>query len=414
MNSAQVPRRFVRSHWGGTESVILETSRRLLAQGHPTEILCPDALSTVRDEIIDGVQVRRFPYFYPYLGLSAESKHLLDLKGGNLFSFGLLAALLRQPGLQVIHLHTGMRVGGIVRTAARLRRIPYVVSVHGGQQDAPDAEKRSYTDPTRGTLEWGRALGALVGSHHVMDDAAAVLVLGRREEGELRRVHPRANVVYFPNGVDPDRFATGDGAAFRERHGIAAADRIVLCVGRLDPQKNQVLAVRVLAALLPREPRLRLVLAGHVTNEEYADTVARETRNLGIEDRVTIVRGIPVGSPDLVDAYHAAEVFLLPSIHEPFGIVILEAWAAGRPVVASRVGGVPDFVRDGIDGLLVDPGRIDDVAQRVRELLDGPEAARQMGEAGRIRARNEFSWDAATRRLVGIYEEAARARAVRP
>jgi glycosyltransferase involved in cell wall biosynthesis len=414
MISVQVPRRFVLSHWGGTESVILETSRRLLAQGHPTEILCPAALSPVRDEVIEGVRVRRFPYFYPYLGLSSDARHLLDLKGGNLFSFGLLGALLRQPGLQVIHLHTGMRLGGIVRTAARLRGIPYVVSVHGGRQDAPDAERRSYTDPTRGTVEWGRALGALVGSHRVMDDAAAVLVLGRREEEDLRRVHPGANVVYFPNGVDADRFATGDGAAFRARHGIPPGDRIVLCVGRLDPQKNQVLAVRVLAALLPRHPGLRLVLAGHVTNEEYAEKVVAETRALGVEDRVTIVRGIPVGSPDLVDAYHAADVFLLPSIHEPFGIVILEAWAAGLPVVASRVGGVPDFVRDSDDGLLVDPGRVEDVCQRVSELLDAPEAARRMGQAGRIRARGEFSWDAATRRLVGIYEEAARARSVRP
>jgi glycosyltransferase involved in cell wall biosynthesis len=413
MNLIQIPRRFTKSHWGGTESVILETSRRLLALGHPTEIHCPDALSSLREEVIDGVRVRRYPYFYPYLGLSNDARHQLDLKGGNLFSFGMLAALLRHPGLDLMHLHTGMRLGGIVRTAARLRGIPYVVSVHGGQLDAPEAEKRSYTDPTRHALEWGRALGALVGSHRVLDDAAAVLVLGRREEAELRRAHPLANIVYFPNGVDPERFATGDGAAFRSRHGIPTGDRILLCVGRLDPQKNQLLAVRAVAALLAHEPRLRLVIAGHVTSEEYANTLVQETRVLGIEDRVTIVRGIPIESPDLIDAYHAAEVFILPSIHEPFGIVILEAWASGLPVVASRVGGVPDFVRDGEDGLLVDPGNIDQVVQRVSHLLDCPDAAMHLGLTGRTRAHGEFSWDAATARLVAIYEEAVSARVVR-
>lgn len=414
MTVVQVPRRFVASHWGGTESVILETSRRLLALGHRTEILTTSALSGSPAEAIDGVPVRRYPYFYPYLGLTPEARHQMDLKGGNLFSVHLLAALLRYPGLQVLHLHTGKRLGGIVRTAARLRRIPYVVSIHGGLHDAPAAETLSYTDAAKGAFEWGLALGAAVGSRRVMDDASAILVLGRLEQSEVQARHPRANVVYFPNGVDPDRFAAGDGAAFRARHAIPADDRLLLCVGRLDPQKNQLLAVRVLAALLPTEPRLRLVLAGHVTNEDYADAVGREARLLGVAGRVTIIRGIPAGSPDLVDAYHAAEVFLLPSIHEPFGIVILEAWAAGLPVVASRVGGVPDFVRDGTDGILVEPDRMDEMARRVSELLASPGVARRMGEDGRARARGEFSWDTVTRRLVAVYEEATRARPVRP
>jgi len=413
MTVVQVPRRFVQSHWGGTESVVLETSRRLLSLGHHTGILTTDALGGTPSETIDGVPVRRFPYFYPYLGLSAKARHQLDLKGGNLFSHRLLLALLRYPGLDALHLHTGKRLGGIVRTAARLRGIPYVVSVHGGLHDAAGSEAGSYTDPTRGAFEWGRALGAMVGSRRVMDDAAAVLVLGRREQQEMQRRHPRTNVVYFPNGVDPDRFATGDGPGFRARHGIAPEDRVLLCVGRLDPQKNQVLAVRLLHALLPRQPRLRLVLVGHVTNEAYADAIEAEAAALGVSGRMTVLKGVAAGSPDLVDAYHSAQVFLLPSVHEPFGIVILEAWAAGLPVVASRVGGVPDFVHHGMDGMLADPDDLDGMARATEGLLASPEAAARLGGEGRARARGEFSWDAATRRLVGVYEEAVRAHPVR-
>ena len=112
MHVVQVPRRFVRSDWGGTETVILETSKSLLALGHHTEIYCPRALSTRDHEVIDGVSVTRFGYLYPYLGLSDAARIQMDRKGGNLFSFPLMRGLQRFPELDLIHLHTGKRLGG--------------------------------------------------------------------------------------------------------------------------------------------------------------------------------------------------------------------------------------------------------------------------------------------------------------
>ena len=409
MTIVQVPRRFVRSHWGGTETVILETSRRLLANGHRTEILCPDALADNRDEMVEGVHVRRFPYFYPYIGLRPDARRLLDFRGGNLFSPALLGALLRYPGLDLIHLHTQLRLGGIARTAARLRGIPYVVSLHGGLFDAPAAMQADYVAPTRGTLEWGKALGWMVGSRRVIDDADVVFVLGRREEAEVRRRHPRPRVVYLPNGVEADRFQTGDGAGFRRQLGLAAGDQVLLCVGRIDPQKGQVQAVRALASLLPTHPRARLVLAGGVTNEPYAEALSREVAERGLTAQVRIVPGIPPAA--IPDAYHAADAFMLPSAHEPFGIVILEAWASGLPVVAHRVGGVPDFVRDGEDGLLVQPDDPEGLVRGLARVLDSRDEARRLAAAGLARARNEFSWDAIARRLATVYEETLRGHA---
>jgi glycosyltransferase involved in cell wall biosynthesis len=120
---------------------------------------------------------------------------------------------------------------------------------------------------------------------------------------------------------------------------------------------------------------------------------------------VTIIPGIPSDSPDLVDAYHAADVFLLPSVHEPFGIVILEAWSAGLPVIASRVGGIPYFVSDGEDGLLFEPEDGSTLLKAYQALVADQALVLRLGAAGRKKAREEYDWDVITKKLVGIYEE---------
>ncbi|RMG46940.1 MAG: glycosyltransferase family 1 protein, partial [Acidobacteria bacterium] len=124
MNIVHIPRRFTRQDWGGTETVVLETCKRLLRMGHRTEILCPNALAQNDYELIDGVPVRRVSYFYPYWRLRPEAKRQLDKKGGNLFSFALMKALWKYPHLDLIHLHTMKRLGGIGRYVARRRGIP--------------------------------------------------------------------------------------------------------------------------------------------------------------------------------------------------------------------------------------------------------------------------------------------------
>ncbi len=401
----QVPRRFVAHSWGGTETVVLETAKRLIGRGHRTAIYCSRALATRDREVIGGVPVRRFAYAYPYLGLSAAARRQLDYTGGNLFSWSLMAQLLVERGLDLLHLHTGKRLGGTVRTVARFRRIPYVVSLHGGVYDVPAAEAGRMTDPTRGAFEWGRVLGALVGSRRVLDDAAAIVCVGQREQAEAARRYPHKRVVYLPNGVDPAAFAHGDGPAFRRAHGIPLDAELLLTVGRLDPQKNQALLIDVLDRLRTRRPRLHVALVGAVTNEPYRATLEAAIAARGLGGRVTVVGGLPAGSPQLVDAYHAADVFVLPSQHEPFGIVVLEAWAAGRPVVASRVGGVPFFVTHGRDGWLFDSGAGAEAAEAVDGLLANPERARAFAEAGQRLAASDYSWERITDRLLALYDE---------
>jgi glycosyltransferase involved in cell wall biosynthesis len=291
---------------------------------------------------------------------------------------------------------------------ARGRRIPYVVSVHGGLFDVPADEAATWTEPTKGAWEWGRLLGAWVGSRRVFDDAAAILCVGREEQERTQREYPGKKVLHLPNGVDTARFAKGDGARFRERHGIPAGAPLVLVVGRIDPQKNQLGAVEALALLRESVPGARLLLLGHVTNDAYRGRVGKAVEERGLAGAVTLVPGVDPGTSDLVDAFHAADAFLLPSVHEPFGIVILEAWAAGLPVAASRVGGIPSFVEDGVDGLLLDPSDPRAAAEALGVLLADRDRARSLAEAGRRKATERYSWATVTEQLLGIYEEAIR------
>jgi len=362
---------------------------------------------------MDGVRVVRFPYFYPYLGLRSGAKELLDKKGGNLFSFALMKALKKYPGLDLIHLHTGKRLGGIARHVAAKRGIPYIVSLHGGVFDVPAEEAQTWTEPTKGACEWGKALGFWVGSRRVLNDAAAIVCVGREEQVQTQKRFPGKKVIHLPNGVDTERFRHGNGEAFRAKHQIDSSAELILTVGRIDPQKNQLFAVTLLPDLLRKYPDVHMLFIGHVTNQSYHEKLTRKIEEAGVGKHVTVIAGLDAADNDLVDAYHAADLFLLPSIHEPFGIVILEAWAAGLPVVASRVGGIPSFVDDGTDGLLFEVNNAKECAGAIDAVLSNAQHSAALAEAGRAKAVAQYDWNTVTSQLVSIYEDAIREHAAR-
>jgi len=412
VNIAHVTRRFAEDAWGGTETVVLETSKRLQTLGHDTAVFTTTALSPTRTDAIQQVPVHRHPYFYPYLGLSTSARDALDRKAGNLFSFSLARHLARTPA-DVFHLHTGKRLGGIARSAAKAHGTPYVVSLHGGAFDVPAAESASWTAPTKGAFEWGKALGWWVGSRHVLRDAAAVICLSDAERAAVKAKEPGVQTVVLPNGVDTRRFRSGHGAAFRAAHGIRPEAKVVLTMGRIDPQKQQHLAVEAIAQLRAQDVDAHLLLIGPVTDEAYGQALTRTVTERGLSAHVTRIDGLRANDPALVDAYHAADVFLLPSLHEPFGIVALEAWAAGCPVVASRVGGIPGFATHMRNAFLFEPSDVSQAVVGLASVLLHPTLGRTLAEAGRRRAAERYDWTKVTEELVSLYEDVRRAHPVR-
>jgi glycogen(starch) synthase len=176
---------------------------------------------------------------------------------------------------------------------------------------------------------------------------------------------------------------------------LPIAEPRIVCIGRLDPQKGFDFALDAFALVASKLPRARLVVAGD--GPERAALEAQADRR-GIQEKVDFCGWFPPSRvPDLLNQ---AALVLMPSRFEPFGLVALQAAQMGRPVIASRVGGLPEVVVDGETGLLVDPENVPLLAQAIESLLAQPDRSVEMGAQARAHAERNFSWD----RFVGHYE----------
>ncbi len=405
-----VMRRLIPEVWGGTENVVLNVSRAFIRQGIESPVHCTAMCSRPGDAVVGGVPIKRHGYVFPWLGLSADARRALQLKGGSPLSLSLFAGLLKEKNTSIIHAHVQHRLGGMARTAARLKGIPFVVSLHGGYFTLPQEQIDGMKRPFAGRLEWGKVFGALFGARRVLEDADGVICVGRSEFEEVQRRFPDKPVFLVPNGVDVSTFSNADGAAFRKAYGFDEADRIILCVSRIDPQKNQSGLVRAFARFAVEHPLHRLVLMGPVAVEAYQREVEAEINRLDLRGSVTLAGGLPPDNPLLASAYKAAEMFVLPSVHEPFGMVVLEAWAAGTPVVASRVGGLAGFATDRETAWLVEPADETELADAMAELA-GDDALRSALADRAFRAvEAEYDWPVVAGRLRAIYEQLIRAK----
>jgi starch synthase len=216
----------------------------------------------------------------------------------------------------------------------------------------------------------------------------------RRDVLRLFTVDP-PRVVVIHNGVDPEQYQRTPDRTALERRDIQQP--YVLFVGRISEQKG---IFDLLQAARSVPDRLQVVLCA-----TSPDTPELEARlRLAVEDhpRVRWIREmVPV--PEVVQLYSHAVALVCPSVYEPFGVINLEAMACGTPVIASAVGGILEVVEDKETGLLVPPGRPDDLARAIVSLLDDPARARAMGMAGRRRVEARFTWARVAERTEQVY-----------
>lgn len=399
-----VLRRFVPDQWGGTETVVSHLCRQQQRSGHEVKILCTSALAQPGPDCVDGIPVVRFPFLYPFWPLTADDRRHLDGKGGNPLSFPLLRYLQTESLPDLIHLHAIGRIGAVVRHVSRHRDVPYVVSFHGGHFDVPAAEQELLRSTVRRKLDWGKPFGWLFGTRRVLADAAALLFVNPSDAERGLAALPSSRVLHLPNGVDLAQWANADSGPFLNRFSLAGT-RIVLCVARIDPQKDQLTLVRAFGRVADSVARSHLVLIGPVSVPGYDAEIRREAERLGVANRVTLVPGLPVGSPLLPAAYAAAEFCVLPSRHEPFGITVLESWAARRPVIAAAAGGLVHLVQHGSNGLMFQPGDHGKLARRLNELFASSNLRCELAERGHETAARNYSWTAVADRHEAVYEE---------
>ncbi len=223
----------------------------------------------------------------------------------------------------------------------------------------------------------------------------------------------RERVRVLRNCVEVDAGDAGEGAEHGEvadlsEHGITPRHRLVGLVANLRKVKNHLFFVDAMARVLPDFADLRVLLVGQPLPSEpsYPRRVEERIDRYGLRDRF-VFTGY---RPDVTALLRRMEICCLASKSEGMPNVVLEAMAAARPVVATRVGGVPELVGDGETGFLVDLGDAGAFAEAVSRLLEDPELARRMGRDGRQRAVARHSCAEAARRLEGIYREALEGR----
>jgi phosphatidylinositol alpha-1,6-mannosyltransferase len=214
-----------------------------------------------------------------------------------------------------------------------------------------------------------------------------------------------ADVRVVPLGTTPTRFRPGiDPAAVRRTHGLDGGPWL-LTVARLDYHKGIDTVIRALPAIRAAVPTIRYAVAGIGSRRSALEALARE---LGVEDAVRLL-GF-VGDEELPALYNAADVFVLASrrydlLVEGFGIAIVEASASALPVIATRSGGIPEAVRDGETGVLVDPDNPAAVAAAAIRLLRDEALRRRMGAAGRSAVDRHYNWDRVAADLMEIDRE---------
>jgi D-inositol-3-phosphate glycosyltransferase len=215
-----------------------------------------------------------------------------------------------------------------------------------------------------------------------------------------------------PPGVDHAFFAPGHRPQARRAVGLPSEGPLLAFVGRIQPLKGADIAIRVLEALIPEHPTAHLIVVGGPSGphgEEHMAQLRRYVESSRLTDRVSFVAPQP---HELLSTYYrAADVCLVPSRSESFGLVALESAACGTPVVAAAVGGLTTLVEDGWTGFLVEGHDVDAFAKAASRILDDPSQAAFMSANAAIRARG-FTWAQAASLLRSTYEELAAERLV--
>ncbi|MET9372710.1 D-inositol-3-phosphate glycosyltransferase [Streptomyces sp. NPDC002992] len=391
---------------GGMNVYMVELSRALAEQGAEVDLFtrCRGEGRPPLVDLAPGVRVRHL-HAGPRRALPKEAMPGLVVP----FS---LALLKEDRRYDLVHSHYWLS-GQAGRIASAGWRIPLVHTAHTlarvknaalAEGDTPEPELR-----IRGERQVVHSADRLIAN--TADEAEALRALYGAEAPRTVVVRPGVDLRTFEpgGGTSPAAGSGGGRAAARARLGLPADAFIPLYAGRIQPLKGPDVLVRAVAELLSMAPDLRRrllvpVVGGHsgATREGSAWQLARE---LGVTD---VLRPCPpVPQERLADWYRAADVLVVPSRSESFGLVALEAQACGTPVLAAAVGGLPTAVWDGVTGLLVRGHDPVEYARRLLWLAAHPEARATMGEAA-VRHARGMSWRCSAARTIEVYEAALR------
>ncbi len=360
-------------HLGGVESHVHSLSRELAARGHEVTVVTARHTSSAAErETMDGFDVVRVK---PRM-VAMRTPIAPRMRG-----------VLRALPADVVHAHLPPPLSAhYAADACDQRGLPLVLTYHC------DVEIPSPVGSLIETL-YRRSLGA-----STLRRARRVVVTTRTYAATSRSVW-RYNPVVIPNAVDTHRFNPDvDGMVVRTRLKIPPDRPVALLVGRIVAHKG----IEHFIEASRYMPGVQFLIAGEGTHLEGMEHLAQR---LGVADRVRFLGR--VSEENLPRVYAACDLFVLPSVSrlEAFGIVALEAMATGKPVVVADIPGVREVIEDGREGLLTDPVNPQDLAEKIRRLVEDPSLRQEMGRRGREKVLASFTTETVADQVLKVYAD---------
>ena len=391
---------------GGSERFVQAIAHRLVAEGHQATVYTSNLLDVegfwlrgserlatgMEDDT--GVRVRRFKA--AVLPLHSATSQLLGLVPWAPIGLTMLPPGLVLPDLwravragrefDVIHASAYPSLMYLGAVAARRSGVKLVLMPCTHPGDDGDGEKRRYFVSRR-----------VVNLHHQAD---AIIALTERERQMMKRAGvPGERLHVTGAGVDPASALGADGTRFRQKYELTSDTPIVAFVGHKTVGKGALYLLDACQLLLAERPGLTFALVGALTKEF---TQRYQTLPDGVRRRVL---NLSLSEQEKQDLLAASSVLALPSQEDSFGIVLLEAWLHGKPVIGARAGGIPDVIDEGQTGLLVPYGDVSALSKAISWLLDHPGEADQMGSRGREITLQRWTWDTVYKRVRSVYKQ---------
>jgi len=367
---------------GGAAVVVTELSAAMERRGHDVHVFTRMAPGQRYHERIDGVQYHRCPYpaHHDFVDdVNNMCRALVD-------RFFTIEDMLGT--FDIVHAHDWLAVNAMI-WIKQGRGPKCVLTIHSTEYARcgnafPGGQPARVRDQERAGTYW----------------ADKVICVSNATRNEIMWMYEvpdwKAYAVY--NGVSSERFNKDvDEGSVKQAYGIGPLDPTVLFCGRLEWQKGPDLLVEAIPAVLRGHPNAKFVFVGDGSMREELE---RRVWQVGAGASVKFL-GFRDGD-SLVELYRMCDTVCVPSRNEPFGIVILEAWSAGKPVVSTDVGGPNEFVQADFDGLKIAP-HPDSIAWGLGALMSDFEKARWMGQNGRRTVIERFSWDVIASHTLGVY-----------
>ena len=376
--------------YGGLGRHVHALAEAQAAAGHEVAVVTQAIDGAPSDSVVNGVRVVRVQPDPPALPMSDLLAWVMS------FEHALTRAALRvaedlRP--EIVHGHDWL----VAHTATAVKErygIPLVATVHATEAGRHQGWLPGPLNKAVHTVEWWLTF-----------EARRVITCSSHMRWEVTRLFdlPPDSVDVIPNGIDLDRWDVDADVVSATRKTYASDGPLLVFTGRLEWEKGCHTLLDALPRLRRRHPGLRLVVAGD--GSQGADLRAH-ARRLRLGRSVAFLGWVP---PDALAALAAAaDVAVVPSIYEPFGLVALEAAASGTPLVVGDTGGLREFVAHGITGLRFTPGDVAGLADAVTGLLSDDLLARRVERDAREVLARDYTWDGIAQRTVEVYARAVR------